>query len=80
MPPGEGVGPVHSRGVPLPLTRGEIGSPLTDGNGFPYAEGWRLRHPMHEAHMSKALLQLRCADNIDRDGFPGVPRPCGADY
>ena len=37
MSPGEGVGPVHSREVPLPLTRGEIGSPLTNGNGFPYA-------------------------------------------
>ena len=38
-PPREGVGPVHSREVTLPLTRGEIGSPLTNGNGFPYAEG-----------------------------------------
>ena len=42
--PREGVGPAHSREVPLPLTRGEIGSPLT-GNGFPYAEGWRPRYP-----------------------------------
>jgi len=24
-PPGEGVGPVHSREVPLPLTRSEVG-------------------------------------------------------
>ena len=44
--PGEGFGPALSREVPLPLTRGEIRkgrSPLTNGNGFPYAEGWRLR-------------------------------------
>ena len=27
-PPGEGVAPVHSREVPLPLTREEIGSPV----------------------------------------------------
>ena len=25
-PPGEGVGPVHSREVPLPLTKDEIGT------------------------------------------------------
>ena len=26
-----GVGPVHSREVPIPLTRGEIGTPLIGG-------------------------------------------------
>ena len=30
--PKEGVGPVHSREVPLPLTRDEIGTPLTAAN------------------------------------------------
>ena len=25
--------------------KSESGTPLTNGNGFPYAEGWRLRYP-----------------------------------
>ena len=29
--PWEGVGPVHSREVPLPFIRGETGTPLTGG-------------------------------------------------
>ena len=33
-PPGEGVGPVHSREVPLPLTRGETGTPLIGGQSI----------------------------------------------
>ena len=60
----QGRRPVHAREVPLPLTREEIGSPLTNGNGFPYAEGWRLRYPVREVHMSKALTRLK-ADGPD---------------
>jgi hypothetical protein len=37
---------MDSREVPLPLIRGEIVNPSTNGNGFPYPEGWRLRYPV----------------------------------
>ena len=49
---------VHSREAPLPLTRDEIGTPRTDGDGFPYAEGWRLRYPAATGRWPKHCLRV----------------------
>ena len=69
--PGEGVGPFHSREVPLPLTRDEIGSPLTNGNGFPYAEGWRLRRAGDVDVNSLSLSPRKKHPDSDFEGIGG---------
>ena len=64
--------------MPLPLTRDEIGSPLTNGNGFPYAEGWRLRYPVLRRTIWPGQLILPGNSQSDvrlRDLRRRLPRP-----